>query len=81
MSLIEIRQMWPGGPLRRFSEKRPGPQWILLDGGGYANNYVCAQCRKDVKGVHRTPDGWLCGECRRNAQINPQQGKTEHLTA
>ena len=76
MSQIQIRQMWTGGPLRRFATDRPNPQWIPLDSGGYASNYVCAECRKDVKGVHRTPpDGWKCGECRRNGQINPSRGK------
>ncbi len=73
--MIQVREMWQSGPLRRFSTERPSPQWIPLAGGGYASNYVRAGCRKDVKGVHQTPDGWWCGECRRNSQINPQQGK------
>lgn len=73
--MIEIRQAWPNGPLRRFATDRPNPRWIPLDGGGYASNYVCAACRKDVSGVHHTPDGWLCGECRRNRKCNVQQSK------
>jgi hypothetical protein len=74
--MIQIREMWPSGPLRRFATERPNPRWVPLASGGYASSYVCAECRKDVAGVHDTGDGWMCQSCRKNRKCNAQESKT-----
>jgi DNA-directed RNA polymerase subunit RPC12/RpoP len=71
---MEIRQVWPGGPFRNYAVNRPNPRWIPY-GDGFVSSYVCAACRKDVKGVHQTQDGWMCGECRSSAKCNSRESK------
>jgi len=63
---IELRRMWPGGPLRQWSERRHG-NFIPLHSGGFAGRYCCDQCRKPCAGVYRVihASRWLCGPCKR----------------
>ena len=63
----EIRCMWTGGPLRRWSPLRISNSWIPYDGGGFVSSYVCAQCHLDAVGVYRTAAGWFCATCRGSA--------------
>jgi hypothetical protein len=39
------KRMWPGGPLRQFSETRGSASWTPYDTGGYVGCYVCDTCR------------------------------------
>jgi hypothetical protein len=65
--MIEVKRMWPNGPLRRWSVK-PHSGWIPYGSGGYAGPYVCSECGKDVPGVY-SPN-WLCGTCRAKSKAS-----------
>lgn len=66
----KVKQMWNGGPLRRWSAT-PVNGWIPYATGGYAGTYVCSVCQKAVGGVYE-PD-WACRACRGEAAKNPIQ--------
>jgi hypothetical protein len=67
---IEVRQMWEGGPMREFAEKRPHEHWGMPYESpvmkGYAGSYVCAKCKEVTVGVYRDKKsgGWTCAGCR-----------------
>jgi hypothetical protein len=44
-----VKRMWPGGPLRQFSN-RPFLGSIPYHGGGYAGAYICAACEAPTSG-------------------------------
>ncbi len=58
--------------MRQYASSRPSNNWLPSDSGGYFGSFVCAACRKPVKGVYHTPEGWNCGGCRSNAQFFPR---------
>lgn len=59
---MAIREMWPGGPFRQYSDT-PINGWIPYALGGYVNMYVCRLCQNPApKGVYG-PE-WLCGPCK-----------------
>jgi hypothetical protein len=78
---IEVRESWPGGPLREFAKKRPHNTWGLHYDNAewpWAGAYVCGRCKETAEGVHqvsvaaktqpRTPGiGWLCAACKEMA--------------
>jgi hypothetical protein len=78
---IEVRESWPGGPLREFAKIRPHGSWGLpFDDAEWpwAAAYVCGRCKKTAEGVYsvtaaantkpRTPGiGWLCPACKEMA--------------
>ena len=78
---IEVRESWPGGPLREFAKVRPHRTWGLhYDDAEYpwAGSYVCGQCKETAGGVYRVPAaakaasptpgiGWLCAACKEMA--------------
>jgi hypothetical protein len=80
-SPTEIKQMWPGGPLRQYSNQRPASNWIPYDGVGYVGSYVCNSCGKVTSGVYQTLEGWMCAEHRDNIQIQRLSGKNSHRRA
>lgn len=64
----DIVEMWPGGPLRRFSETRTSGGWTPYSSPlmtGYAGPYVCAVCGADAtQGVYGpSPNGYRCAKC------------------
>jgi hypothetical protein len=75
---IEVRESWPGGPLREFAKVRPHGHWGLnVDSTEYpfAGSYVCGQCRETTEGVYSMPVaakctartqgiGYLCAACK-----------------
>jgi hypothetical protein len=69
-SLPQVKQMWPGGPLRRFSPIRKGGCQLPLEGGGFGGSYVCEGCQVPVAGVYRVIDrverreSWVCAGCK-----------------
>jgi len=66
--MIEIREAWPGGPLRQFAKDRPNPGWgIPHASGGYAGSYVCRVCLKTAKGGVYTSSG-VCESCHRESR-------------
>lgn len=71
MNTIELKRMWPDGPLRQFSNasKRPATSFIALAGGGYGGSYVCEGCSKPCDGVYRVMPArkWLGGCCKNKA--------------
>lgn len=70
----EVKRMWPGGPLRRFSPVRKGACQAPLEGGGFGGSYVCEGCQMPVAGVYRVIAGvqsresWLCASCKAQPQ-------------
>jgi DNA-directed RNA polymerase subunit RPC12/RpoP len=75
---IEIREMWTGGPLRKFSTMHVNSTWKPYESAavrGYVSGYVCKDCMRDVLGVHWTSDGWKCARCRHNRKSQPEKGK------
>jgi len=64
MSKGEIKRMWWGGPLRKWSPERISAGWTQYDKGGYAGPYVCDCCGDDVGGVYRVNGQWICGGCK-----------------
>lgn len=61
-NLGPIRQMWPEGPLRQFSET-PFRTWGKT-ANGYAAQYVCADCGKAVVGVYKVDSRYVCSGCK-----------------
>lgn len=75
---IEAKPMWPNGPLRKFSTNQVNSTWKPYESAtiqGYVSSYVCAECRRDVLGVHWTSDEWKCARCRHNRKSQPEEGK------
>jgi hypothetical protein len=73
-TVVQIRRMWAGGPLRQWSEKREETSW-LRHLGGWIGMYVCEDCMDPAPmGVYSVRLGrnsaklesvlWLCGTCR-----------------
>jgi hypothetical protein len=64
-----VRQMWEGGPLRRWSQAKT-PQTPMGHSTGFVGSYVCGQCLEPSEGVYRLrePQGWLCGACKRKLE-------------
>lgn len=68
-SQAEGRRMWPGGPLRLWSEAQISTHWLKHDSGGYYGPYSCEHCRKPSDGVYAAPAKaqaarkWVCGRC------------------
>ena len=66
----DVRRLWPGGPLRRWSAIRSSGCQIPLATGGFGGSYVCEGCREPVAGVYGVIRGvqrrqsWLCGSCK-----------------
>jgi hypothetical protein len=92
-SLIQIRHMWEGGPLRQWSEKREKTSWLRhLD--DWVGMYVCEDCREPAPyGVYsvafRSESGaarnclmWLCGACKEAGRQRREQpaGLRRYLT-
>lgn len=67
----ELRQMWKGGPLRRWSMTKT-PKTPNGYSRGFVGSYVCAVCHEPSEGVYavREPLGWLCGPCRKRAGLS-----------
>jgi hypothetical protein len=68
---VELRRMWDGGPLRRWSPKPPfegrAGSWMTHAGaiGGYvASSYVCEECREWTVGVYYYGGKWVCEGCK-----------------
>jgi len=49
MHVQQIRRMWEGGPLRRWSETRHGGNCLASDRGGFTGAYVCDECRPAMR--------------------------------
>ena len=64
-----MRQMWEGGPFRRWSPVKT-PQTPLGYCGGFAGAYLCGQCFEPCEGVYRLrePKKWVCGPCKRKLE-------------
>jgi len=65
---IPYVEMWPGGPLRQFSDRRLINGWVAYSSplrAGYAGPYVCGRCLMPASGIYRSesPETWLCGRC------------------
>lgn len=66
IAAVEIKRMWPGGPLRRRTSKRTSLTPIGYADGGFVGSYVCDGCRRPGDGLYCAREGyrWLCGACR-----------------
>jgi hypothetical protein len=75
-TLTEVRRMWPGGPLRRWSQVKT-PQTPLGYSEGFAGAYICGQCLEPCEGVYRLrePQKWVCGSCKR--KLEPSGGERQ----
>jgi hypothetical protein len=64
-----VRQMWEGGPLRRWSKAKT-PQTPMGHSTGFVGSYVCGQCLESCEGVYRLrePEKWVCGQCKRKIE-------------
>ena len=64
-----VRQMWDGGPLRRWSPTKT-PQTPMGYSTGFVGSYVCGQCLESCEGVYRLrePEKWVCGACKRKIE-------------
>ena len=66
---IEIKRMWPTGPLRQWSnDPVHRNSWNLYQcnsSHGFVGSYVCDDCREPVVGVYRQKrsEKWLCKAC------------------
>lgn len=60
---VIIRESWPGGPLRQWSE-RPNGGWIPCATGGHNGQYVCYVCKEPVMGLYMVENKWLCSNCK-----------------
>lgn len=75
---VEIRRMWPGGPLRKWSVNREAGVRIPYASGGFVGGYVCDVNQHDVNGVYRMSDGsWLCADHR---ALHRKQSSTVFVT-
>jgi hypothetical protein len=67
---VEVRQMWKGGPLRKWSPTKSSttPDSYKV---GFVGSYVCARCQQPCDGVYpvRALTKWLCGPCKKNCQL------------
>jgi hypothetical protein len=71
---IEIKRMWEGGPLRRWSDGPQGRGWTSYQSPtlrGFAGSYVCEACQASVAGVYYVPCAlqWLCAARKKAAKI------------
>jgi len=70
------RRMWPGGPLRLWSEARISASWLKHDSGDFYGPYFCEMCRKPSDGVYAARASaeaakiWLCGACKPSAKAS-----------
>jgi len=60
-----VRQMWAGGPLRRWSQKKT-PLTPMGYSSGFVGAYVCGECLAPCEGVYelREPYKWVCAACK-----------------
>lgn len=71
---VTIKRMWPGGPLRQFSDQRFRGSIPVV--GGYAGAYVCDVYEhvtplEGEDGGIRLHDGrWLCAPCGERHEQN-----------
>lgn len=73
MSKVEVKRMWPGGPLRQFAKEKQGG-WVSYEAGGlkgFAGMYICDKCAlpapMGIYGPLVSETGekiWLCGPCQ-----------------
>jgi DNA-directed RNA polymerase subunit RPC12/RpoP len=62
MSKILVKEMWPNGPLREFSETHPKGRWLAYATGGFVGQYICSKCaRRASKGL--VGPRYQCGPC------------------
>ena len=66
-----VRQMWEGGPLRRWSSAK-SPQTPMGYATGFVGSYVCGLCHEPSEGVYRLrePHKWVCGPCKRKLECS-----------
>ena len=87
-AMIEIRRMWPGGPLREFATERPNSSWGTPYQSntlaGFAGRYVCESCLKpspmgvyQVTAAQNRGSSWLCAACRE--KVRPRKPQPEGL--
>jgi hypothetical protein len=80
---VTVRRMWPGGPLRQWSDKRQprAGNWIAHAAGGYVGAYLCGGCQAPCNGVYfvQRVKKWLCGACKKGvrATTSCHRAKTE----
>jgi hypothetical protein len=79
-----MRRMWPGGPLRQFTEGKHPSSWTPYQSSqlrGFAGQYVCDECLEPTAGVYRviSPSSsgkrpsWMCSGCRDKARVRKPQ--------
>jgi hypothetical protein len=70
-STPEVRRMWPGGPLRRWSPTSTALCSMGRSGGSFTGAYVCDKCRVSVDGIYFVCEAreWLCATCRKAAAM------------
>lgn len=63
---VTLRQMWSGGPLRRWSDQKTTLTPLGYGQGGFVGSYVCQGCSEPCDGVYRAREEqrWLCGGCK-----------------
>ncbi len=73
-SAPEVRQMWDGGPYRRWSPIKTTLTPVGYAKGGFVGSYVCGGCWEPCDGVYRAREeqGWLCGPCKE--RVRPSGG-------
>lgn len=70
---IEIRESWPSGPSREWSEERESGSQVHCANGGFAGMYVCQGCGARTVGVYLVGDKWTCADCKEGNRVkNPQ---------
>jgi hypothetical protein len=84
-SLVQIRRMWEGGPLREIyvgphiSRKQRAPGNFMLNAQGlYVGAYVCDHCGTNCEGLYEaaTPSTsayWLCRGCKEGVTTKREQ--------
>jgi ribosomal protein S27AE len=65
-TLVQIRRMWEGGPLRNWSDRKTTLTPMSHNRGGFVGTYVCERCLGSCDGVYlaREEQRWLCGACK-----------------
>jgi len=83
----EAREMWPGGPSRRWSKTRsPEATMPYGENGGYVGSYVCQGCEESTGGVYRVicrsqvARKWLCAACRSIEMSAPEKAAASEET-
>jgi hypothetical protein len=67
---VQVKVMWKGGPLRRWSASKTTLAPLGFSDGGFVGSYVCAECSTPCEGVYYVREvlKWLCGPCKSKAQ-------------